>query len=63
MKLLVADDEAKIRELIGKYAAFEGYDFLEAADGIAAVEQVRTQQGKGSNFWFILPALDPAERE
>ena len=44
MKLLIVDDEQKIRELIGKYAAFEGYGFLEAADGMEAVEIVRNQQ-------------------
>ena len=27
MKLLIVDDEARIRALIAKYAAFEGYEF------------------------------------
>ena len=37
--MLIVDDEAKIRELICKYAAFEGYDFLEASDGLEAVDK------------------------
>lgn len=40
-RLLVVDDEAKIRELIKKYAAFEGYEVVEAGDGMRAVEICR----------------------
>lgn len=32
------DDEQRIREVIKKYAAFEGYDIMEAEDGMQAVE-------------------------
>ena len=37
-KILVTDDEEKIRELIGKYAKFEGHSVDFAADGMEAVE-------------------------
>ena len=40
-RLLVVDDEAKIRELIKKYATFEGYEVVEAGDGMRAVEICR----------------------
>lgn len=40
-KILVADDEEKIRFVIKEYAAFEGYDIYEAADGMEAVEMCR----------------------
>lgn len=40
-KILVVDDEAKIRELIRKYAEFEGYAVEEAADGMEAVQICR----------------------
>ena len=33
MKLLIVDDEARIRALIAKYAAFEGYETEEAENG------------------------------
>lgn len=58
MKLLIVDDEQKIRELIGKYAAFEGYGFLEAADGIEAVQKVRTEQVDLVILDIMMPELD-----
>ena len=36
-KILIVDDEAKIRELIKKYATYEGYICDEAPDGEDAV--------------------------
>ena len=36
-KILVADDEEKIRALIRKYAEFEGHTVTEASNGMAAV--------------------------
>ena len=44
MKLLIVDDETRIRELIGKFAAMEGYEYDMAGDGLEAVEMFR--QGK-----------------
>lgn len=40
-KILIVDDEAKIRAVVKEYAVFEGYDVAEAADGMEAVEMVR----------------------
>ncbi len=37
MKLLIVDDEMKIRTLIRKYAEFDGYEVEEASDGMQAV--------------------------
>ena len=31
-KLLIVDDEEKIREVVREYAEFEGYEVSEAAD-------------------------------
>jgi DNA-binding response OmpR family regulator len=36
-KILIADDEHKIRSLIRKYAEFEGHTVLEAANGMEAI--------------------------
>ena len=36
-KLLVVDDEDKIREVIKEYAEFSGYEVTEAADGMSAI--------------------------
>ncbi len=38
-KLLVVDDEEKIREMIKRYARFEGYEVEESSDGFDAVER------------------------
>ncbi|MBC7325921.1 MAG: response regulator transcription factor [Moorella sp. (in: Bacteria)] len=38
VKILVADDEAKIRELVGMYLKAEGFSVAEAADGRQALE-------------------------
>ena len=40
-RLLVVDDEAKIRGLIRKYAEFEGHQVSEARNGMEAVELCR----------------------
>ena len=36
-RLLVVDDEEKIRLLIRKYAEFEGYSVVEAGDGMEVI--------------------------
>ena len=39
-KLLIVDDEEKIREVIKEYAEIEGYLAEEASDGMEAVKMV-----------------------
>ena len=43
-RILIVDDEAKIREVVKEYATFEGYEVAEAADGMEAVEIVRSDK-------------------
>lgn len=43
-KLLIVDDEEKIREVVKEYALFEGYEVAEAADGMQAIEKVRAEK-------------------
>ena len=40
-QLLIVDDEAQIRELVKKYAVFEGYSTCEASNGLEAIEKVK----------------------
>ncbi len=40
-KILVVDDEEKIRSIIKKYGEFEGYEVAEAKDGMDAIEKVK----------------------
>lgn len=40
MKILVVDDEQKIRTVIKEYAQFSGYDVVEAEDGMDAISKI-----------------------
>ena len=35
-RILIVDDEEKIREVIREFAEFEGYEAYEATDGMSA---------------------------
>lgn len=58
MKLLIVDDEQKIRELIAKYAVFEGYECAEAENGMQAVETVRGKTFDLIVMDIMMPELD-----
>lgn len=58
MKLLVVDDEAKIRDMIKKYAVFEGYEVDEAQDGMEAVEKCRAGGYDMVIMDIMMPELD-----
>ena len=57
-KILVVDDEEKIRELIGKYAKFEGHAVDFAADGMEAVVKCRTESYDVIIMDIMMPNLD-----
>ena len=40
-RILIVDDEAKIREVLSEYAEFEGFVTDEAADGMEAVAKCK----------------------
>lgn len=44
MTLLIVDDEARIRDLIRKYAAFEGYNVEEASNGMGSHRKVPAEE-------------------
>lgn len=54
-KILVVDDEEKIRELIKKYAKFEGYEIDEAANGMEALDSC----DKNAYDMIIMDAMMP----
>ncbi|MBQ8537468.1 MAG: response regulator transcription factor [Clostridia bacterium] len=58
MKLLVVDDETRIRELIRKYAVFEGYQVTEAKDGMEAVSLCQNQSFDLIILDIMMPELD-----
>jgi len=57
-KILVVDDEAKIRVLIRKYAEFEGYIVTEAEDGITALDLLRKETFDIIVLDVMMPELD-----
>ncbi len=58
MKLLIVDDEERIRKLIAKYAVFEGYEVAEAENGMQAVEMARKDSGDLVILDIMMPELD-----
>ena len=58
MRLLIVDDEEKIRELIAKYATFEGYDVAGAKDGMQAVSMARAGRYDLIIMDIMMPELD-----
>lgn len=57
-KLLIVDDEAKIREVIKEYAEFSGYEAHEAADGMSAVGMVKLNDYDLIIMDVMMPKLD-----
>lgn len=43
-RLLIVDDETNIRDIVKKYAQFEGYDCCEAGDGLEAIEVMKKEE-------------------
>lgn len=57
-KILVVDDEEKIRAIIRKYGEFEGYQIVEARDGMKAVRICREQDFDVIILDVMMPELD-----
>ena len=57
-RILIADDEAGIRQLIKKYAEFEGHEVFEAADGMEAVQLCRSREFDIVILDVMMPELD-----
>ena len=58
MTLLIVDDEARIRDLIRKYGAFEGYNVDEASNGMEAIEKCRQKNYDLIVMDVMMPELD-----
>jgi len=57
-RIVVADDDAHIRELIGVYLQNEGFEVKEAGDGEAALEAVKTTQVDLVILDIMMPGMD-----
>jgi DNA-binding response OmpR family regulator len=57
-KILIADDEQKIREVLREYAEFEGNEVTEAVDGMQAVDLVKQNSYDIIIMDIMMPKLD-----
>ena len=57
-RILVVDDESRIRDIIKKYATFEGFDVTEAADGMQAIGLCRANSFDLIIMDVMMPELD-----
>ncbi len=57
-KILIADDEDKIREVVREYAEFEGFEVTEARDGMEAVEKAQSTTFDAIVLDIMMPRLD-----
>ena len=57
-KILVVDDESRIRSIIKKYAEFEGHSIVEAANGMEAVYLCRSNEFDIVIMDIMMPELD-----
>lgn len=57
-KILIVDDEAKIREVIKEYAEFSGYEVTEAEDGMSAIGLCKLNDYDLIIMDIMMPRLD-----
>lgn len=57
-KILVVDDEAKIREVIKEYASFDGFNVSEAIDGMDAINKCKQEKFDLIIMDVMMPRLD-----
>ena len=57
-RILVVDDEERIRQIIRKYAEFEGYQVEEASNGMQAVHICRQENFDLISMDIMMPELD-----
>jgi two-component system OmpR family response regulator len=60
-KILIVDDEEKIRELINKYLVNEGFEVIEAADGYQALELAASENPDLIVLDWLLPGISGLE--
>ncbi len=57
-KVLIVDDEQRIRDLIKEYLDFEGFSYDEGKDGLEAIELVKTNKYDIVILDIMMPKVD-----
>ena len=57
-RILIVDDELRVRDLIKKYAKFEGYEVSEAGTGLQALELCKSHEFDIIIMDVMMPELD-----
>lgn len=57
-KILIADDEAEIRDVLHLYLEKDGYEIYEAADGVEAMELLKKEPIDLAILDIMMPGLD-----
>lgn len=57
-RILIVDDELRVRDLIKKYAKFEGYEVSEASNGLQALELCKSHEFDIVILDVMMPELD-----
>lgn len=57
-RILVADDEAEIRDVLRLYLEKEGYEIVEAADGMEAVRRIKEEKIDLALLDIMMPGMD-----
>ena len=57
-RILIADDEAEIRDLLQLYLEKDGYEVLEAGDGLETLEMVKKEKPDLLILDIMMPGLD-----
>ena len=58
MKILVVDDEKRIREVIKEYCKIENYEVIEAENGLEAIEKLKQENIDIIVLDIMMPKLD-----
>ncbi|SHF47958.1 Response regulator receiver domain-containing protein, partial [Desulforamulus putei DSM 12395] len=58
VRILLVDDEERIREMIREYTSLEGYDIDEASDGIEALNLFKQQKYSLVILDVMMPKMD-----
>jgi two-component system response regulator (stage 0 sporulation protein F) len=60
-KILVVDDELEIRDLLTEVLTGEGYDVIQASNGMEALELVEKEEPQVILLDVMMPGIDGIE--